>query len=285
MINNHTIAILLATYNGGLFLNEQLESLFAQTCQDWELYVHDDCSTDNTIAIVKEYQSRFSGKIHLLEDQISKGRGAKESFMWLLQHVESQYYAFCDQDDIWLPNKIELTFARLMEEEKRNPNVPLMVYTDLTIADSECTPQASYWKSSKMDDEWFDSFDSYIAQFGRCMGCTSMINHRVKEVSFPMNEKVWGHDYWLALKTCATGGKCISIPVETILYRQHGSNTSGGAPVYDTKWWFVRKLKRLDGLIAQYQQQYAFIKEVTNVSWCRFLSSKIHILFYRFTHS
>lgn len=285
MKNSHSIAILLATYNGGRFLREQLDSLFAQTCQDWELFVHDDCSQDDTVPIIEEYQSRFHGRIHLLEDQITKGRGAKDSFMWLLDHVESRYYAFCDQDDIWLPQKLQLTFERMIQVEKKSPAVPLMVYTDLTIADSECKPIASYWKSSKMDDVWFDSFDSYIAQFGRCMGCTSLINQRVKEVAIPMNEKVWGHDYWLALKTCACGGKCVSIPVETILYRQHGSNTSGGAPVYDSRWWFVRKLKRVDSIIAQYRNQYAFIKEVADVPLRRFLASKIHILMYRFTHS
>ena len=99
------IAILLATYNGGQYLREQLDSLFAQTNQDFRIVIHDDGSTDNTVEIINEYKEKYPERIEVLD---GKPKGTpKANFMYLLSEVEADCYFFCDQDDVWLPTKVE----------------------------------------------------------------------------------------------------------------------------------------------------------------------------------
>ena len=107
------IAILLSTYNGSKYLREQLNSIIDQTVKDWILYVRDDGSTDETIDIIKEYVSLYPN-INYIED--IQNLGSARSFMKLLSLVEADHYMFCDQDDVWLPTKIEVS---LMEMKKQ----------------------------------------------------------------------------------------------------------------------------------------------------------------------
>ena len=127
------IAILLATYNGARFIREQIDSIKDQTYKDWDLYVRDDGSTDNTVSIIQEYEN-MNPNIHLFEDE-EKHIGAKNSFMKLLSAIDSDYYMFCDQDDIWLPTKIEHSVDLLEKTEKKYPNKPIIVHTDVTVVD------------------------------------------------------------------------------------------------------------------------------------------------------
>ena len=127
--NNHSIAILMATYKGAKYLSAQIDSILAQTNHDWELFVHDDCSPDDTMVILKGYELKYPKLIHVMP-QSQRFGGARDNFMWMLENVESEYYMFCDQDDIWLPYKIEVTYDKIKEEERNAPNIPLMVYTD-----------------------------------------------------------------------------------------------------------------------------------------------------------
>ena len=90
------LAILLSTYNGERFLREQLDSLFNQRYSDFTLYVRDDGSTDTTVDIIHEYQTKHENVI-LLHDPWQH-RGASGSFMWMLQQIEADFYMFCDQD-------------------------------------------------------------------------------------------------------------------------------------------------------------------------------------------
>ena len=128
-----TIAILMATYNGEKYLGEQIDSLLAQTYKDWHLYIHDDGSTDNTNAILQEYAQKHSN-IHVLEYESQ--RGAMRNFLSLLQRVEADYYMFCDQDDVWLKEKVELSFEEMKRQEAACQGKPIIVYTDLYVTDA-----------------------------------------------------------------------------------------------------------------------------------------------------
>ena len=118
VVNNKLVAILLATYNGEKFLVEQLDSLMSQSFKDFNVYVHDDGSTDSTCQILDQFCSRYDN-IFLLDDP-QNNRGAKGSFEWLLENVESNYYMFCDQDDFWLKDKVTNTLTKLREIEIGN---------------------------------------------------------------------------------------------------------------------------------------------------------------------
>ena len=131
------IAILMATYNGEKYLREQIDSLLNQTCQDWHLYVHDDGSKDGTVNIVKSYAERYPDKVTLL-DYPPQG-GACRNFLSLLEKAEARYYMFCDQDDVWLPEKIALSLEEMKRQEALHLQKPVVIHTDLHIVDDKLT--------------------------------------------------------------------------------------------------------------------------------------------------
>ena len=133
MIKNSTsIAILMATYNGEQFIREQLDSLFAQTYTDWTLFVRDDGSTDNTISIIECYQKEHHNIVII--DNEGKNLGPFMNFMDLLQKVDSPLYMFIDQDDVWLPHKIENEIAAF-RSLNCDETTPGLVFTNLQLVD------------------------------------------------------------------------------------------------------------------------------------------------------
>ncbi|MDD4782006.1 MAG: glycosyltransferase, partial [Tissierellia bacterium] len=128
------IDILLASYNGEKYIGEQIESILNQTYQDWFLYIKDDCSIDNTLDIALEYERKYIDKIKVIKSDIPSG-SAKNNFFSMLPYSQNDYIMTCDQDDIWLPNKIELTFNKMKDVEKENSNIPILIHTDLKVVD------------------------------------------------------------------------------------------------------------------------------------------------------
>jgi len=107
------IDILMATYNGGLYLERQILSLLGQTYSNWKLIIHDDGSNDESITVIKKYE-KLDSRISLIEDGIKFGNAGK-NFIHLLQFSNSKYVIFCDQDDIWLENKLEVLYRKITE--------------------------------------------------------------------------------------------------------------------------------------------------------------------------
>ena len=242
--NNHKIAILLATYNGAKYIREQLDSLFQQSCGDFHLYVHDDGSTDDTLKIIEEYRQKYSDRVTVLEDS-QKHKGAARSFMTLLQEVDSDYYMFCDQDDIWLSNKVELTLARMKEIEGTTRNAagtaPVVVATDLKVVDEQLTPiKDSFNADLKIDV--FRKHSELICVRHVVTGCTMMFNRAAKEVSLPISPRATMHDEWVALCVHFNGGIISILDEATMLYRQHTSNTLGANQA--SKGFFERAIAR-----------------------------------------
>ncbi len=234
---SHQIAILLATYNGAKYIREQLDSLFQQSCDDFHLYIRDDGSKDDTLKIVEEYRQKFSDRITVLEDS-QKHKGAAKSFMTLLQEADSDYYMFCDQDDIWLPTKVEKTLARMKEIEG---TAPVLVATDLKVVDEQLSPiKDSFNADLKIDV--FRKHPELICVRHVVTGCTMMFNRAAKEASLPMSPRATMHDEWVALSVHFKGGIISILDETTILYRQHTSNTLGANQA--SKGFFERATAR-----------------------------------------
>jgi glycosyltransferase involved in cell wall biosynthesis len=216
------IDILLATYNGEKYLNQQIDSILAQTCKDWRLLIRDDLSTDNTIDIIKNYTSKYPDKTRLIED--NKGHlGLVRNFGALLEATQSEYIMFCDQDDVWLPNKIELIINVMKAAQKRDPDSPILVHSDLRVVDENLNIIAdSFWKLIGIDPQTANSLDKLIIR-NAVTGCAMMINRRAKEVSTPLPAEVKIHDWWIAMNV-AKAGQILFVPVPSSLYRQHGGN-------------------------------------------------------------
>ncbi len=143
---NPTVAVLMATYNGERYVAEQIQSILRQTYPAWTLFVRDDGSQDGTAGIVEQFALQHSTRIRVVPNQ--EGRlGVDKNFSTLLGAAEAEYYMFCDQDDVWLPNKIENTLACMQSLEKdEGDRTPLLVYTDLRPVDEHLREiDASIW--------------------------------------------------------------------------------------------------------------------------------------------
>lgn len=224
MHSTDKIAILMATYNGEKYICQQIDSILSQTCKDWELYIHDDGSTDNTIAAVESYVEKYPNKIHLIDGK-STG-GAKYNFFYMFGQVEATYYMTCDQDDVWLDKKIELTYDKMLTIENK-ADVPCLVYTELRVVDSELNTIADTMSGYQSLDCHKRTINQFILQ-NSVTGCTMMVNRALRDKMLRITDidNTIMHDWWAAL-VAAQFGKTTFIDEPTILYRQHGDNSLG----------------------------------------------------------
>ena len=163
MRNKKNIAILMATYNAEKYLHAQIDSILSQTCKDWHLFIHDDGSKDNTMVILRAYADNYPQEITLLD--YPPQHGAWRNFLSMLNKVESNYYMFSDQDDVWLPEKIETEYKAIKKlEDKEGKNKPIVVYSDLIVTDSELnTISPSLWKIAGIYPQLINSFNDMAA--------------------------------------------------------------------------------------------------------------------------
>lgn len=256
------ISILLSTYNGEKYLADQLESILHQSYSGWVLYIRDDGSIDQTVAVIKGYQKKYPEKIIFFEDDLSLG--VKGSFFKLLANVESDFYMFCDQDDIWLPGKVEHAIASITALAGYKGEVPCLLFTDLTVVDSELKViSPSFWRLQSLIPEISEDWQSLLSQ-NVVTGCTTIFNDRAKYVcleNFPGFECL--HDHWLAV--CVSKFGRIGWNRDShILYRQHASNVAGARKF--GFYYLLRKLKDLRRLYRFYSESSkVFQSETTPV--------------------
>jgi glycosyltransferase involved in cell wall biosynthesis len=226
-----TIDVLLTVYNGMPFIADQLRSLQAQTHEDWRLWVRDDGSSDGTWDAVRA-AARLDARIRPVERGGARHVGARDGFAWLLEHADdgrSGYVMFCDQDDVWLPGKIEVTLAAMRRAEaEEGPSRPVLVHTDLTVVDAGLRViDPSFWYYQGIRPE-LNRLNRLLYQ-NTVTGCTAMINRPLRRLALPIPEQAVMHDWWLAL--VASGlGRVVPLREPTILYRQHGRNDTGARP-------------------------------------------------------
>ena len=219
------ISIALCTYNGERYLKEQLDSFLRQKLLPYEIVACDDASTDSTVKILEDFARKapFPIRIYRSEQNI----GLIQNFSKAASLCTGDYIAFSDQDDIWLPDRLDASFHRMKEAEREyGSDIPLLVYSDLSLIDFEgrCLG-LSFMKYKKISPSDFDSLRKLLAQ-NIIAGCTSLCNKSLLQVSLPFPEVVTNHDGWFAL-VAASIGKIIFIPEALVLYRQHESNAIG----------------------------------------------------------
>jgi glycosyltransferase involved in cell wall biosynthesis len=234
MEKTYPIQILLACYNGEKYLREQLDSLLQQSEANFEILARDDASSDQTLAILKEYREKFPEKITLLP---SKYRlGVIGNFDTLLEAASADYILFSDQDDVWLKNKVRLIYEALKEGEATwGKSTPLLVHTDLMVTDSKKNIlHPSFWKYSRINPFRGKSLSRLLVQ-NTVTGCAMGINRALAHVAAPIPSDASMHDWWIAL-AAAFSGHIIPLREPSILYRQHENNTLGAkAPSFKRK--------------------------------------------------
>ncbi len=229
-LTGDTIDILLATYNGESFLEEQLDSIAAQTHGDWRLIARDDGSTDRTPEILQAFRTRHPDKVVVLEDR-DGNLGLVRNFSHLMERSDAPYAAFCDQDDVWIPEKLELSLAKMRELERQHgAETPLLVFTDLAVVDEELKViSSSFWRYQGLSPERCNSLARLLLQ-NVVTGCTALLNSALVDLSGPVPDAAKVHDWWAALVATAFGTLGY-VDRPTVLYRQHGENLIGARPL------------------------------------------------------
>jgi glycosyltransferase involved in cell wall biosynthesis len=217
MNNTKSISIALAVYNGEKYLEELLKSLEEQTVKPRELIVIDDCSSDASLKIINDFQFSFEKKIFSNKEN----RGPVYTFKKLNGLCQGDFIAFCDQDDIWLPKKLEYSLARIKQVEN---NIPGVVFSDLSMINEEGKlVQNSFWKQMAIEP---NKFSLTHILFGNIItGCTALINKSMANELLKMPLNVMMYDHWIAL-IAYTFGKFFFIEEPTVLFRTHRQNVT-----------------------------------------------------------
>ncbi len=225
------VDIICATYDGAVFLPAFLRSLGAQTHPEWRLWVRDDGSSDDTVALLRA-ESEADARIRVIADDDAR-LGATRSFNRLLTLLpaDADYVMCADQDDVWFADKIERTLGAMRHAEtQRGSTRPTLVHTDLVVVDAQLRViDASFWAYSGFDPE--PATLRRIAVRNVATGATIMMNRALRELVGDPPRGAYFHDWWYAC-VAAAFGHVIALREPTMLYRQHGANAVGArAPI------------------------------------------------------
>lgn len=265
------IDILLSTYNGAKYLSALLESIEKQTYTDWHILVRDDGSTDNTVDLLQQWAKRHPRKMTI---HTGKNIGCLHSFAELMTLADkNSYIMFADQDDIWLPYKIQHAMEVMLRTEEDKNNCPIVICTDLKVVNNQLQPIApSLWEYAKIKAGLLAS-SSYLNIFNCATGCTMLLNKQALQAALPIDtKKAVMHDYWTVLKVQHAGGIILPLPQADILYRQHHDNEIGAyhyTPIFQRSPNYIKQSFRLN-------RQYFFqAKTINNISLIHYLWLKL----------
>jgi len=214
------VAILLCTYNGQEFLQEQLDSFVVQTHANWVLYVSDDGSTDNTLQIIENFAKRVGEERVILFKGPRKGFAA--NFLSLIHHdeIKADYFSFSDQDDVWLPEKLEVSLNWLKQQPE---NIPALYCSRTILIDAK-------GRAFGQSDLFLKppSFANALVQsIGG--GNTMILNRAARNLvsAHSPEDGIVSHDWWVYIVVSGNEGAIKYDPKSYVLYRQHGDNLVG----------------------------------------------------------
>lgn len=217
------VKIVMATYNGERYVREQMDSLLGQTYPYIEVEVCDDGSTDDTLGIIREYQEKDDRVTLHVNDS---NQGYVKNFLEGMKRSREPYIMLCDQDDIWNPDKVELTLRAMRKAEEVSDGKPILVYTDASIFNSNTKEvEGRFHQNSHLNTKKVDT--AHLLMENKVIGCTAMLNQAVLPYLSELPDEIRVHDWWLAL-ICGHFGRIVYVPEPTLLYRQHSDNMIGG---------------------------------------------------------
>lgn len=214
------IDILMATYNGEKYLKEQIDSILNQTYTNFRLVISDDASSDNTAQILDSYKEKDK-RIEVYKQK--ENLGSTKNFEFLLSKVQSKYYMFSDQDDVWYDTKIESTYAKMVQGSYG------LVCTDLNLVDSNLNSLGDSFNHKMKKLYKLRRYDDYrlVQLYNVVTGCTIMSKKEyIKYIlPFPENKNIL-HDHFIPL-VVSMRAKIGYLDTPTMSYRQHQNNQVG----------------------------------------------------------
>lgn len=220
MTTQSKVAILLCTYNGQEFLQEQLNSFGVQTHSNWVLYVSDDGSTDGTLQIIGNFAKKV-GKDRVIIFQGPR-KGFAANFLSLIHHVEieADYFSFADQDDIWLPEKLEVALNWLKQQTK---NIPALYCSRTILIDAK----GKVFGQSDLFSRPPSFANALVQSIGG--GNTMVLNRAARNLVSAHSPEagIVSHDWWVYILISGNEGNINYDHAGYVLYRQHGGNLVG----------------------------------------------------------
>ena len=232
------VAVLLCTYNGQRYLSDQLDSVAAQTYPNWVIWVSDDGSQDNTLSILAEYRSKWSnGRLSIVQ---GPRRGFVANFLSLScrDDIHAEYYAFCDQDDVWEGDKLQRALDWL---QSIHEDIPALYCSRTRLVDADNQPLglSPHFHQSPC---FIHALTQNIAS-----GNTMVFNHAacllLRESG--QNVPVVAHDWWLYLLVTGVGGKVFYDASPMLRYRQHSGNLVGMKTHWSARLLRLRTLREV----------------------------------------
>lgn len=236
------ISVAMATYNGGKFLEEQLDSILSQTLRPAEIIICDDQSTDDTPKILESYQKRGLLNYYINEERLGFIGNFKKAVSLC---NPGNYIALSDQDDIWLPSKLSLA-AKYMQKIDGSDS-PAIIYSDLILVDQNKNLINPSFRAELGQGGYIYCLETLF--FGCFVnGCTMLMNPAMCSYfqSIPVKGAL-NHDTWISM-IAYTFGKSDIIPEPQVYYRSHANNATevGG----------FKKKRRLSRLITEIIQSF-----------------------------
>lgn len=247
------VSVAMAAYNGEAYLESQLDSILAQLKEQDEVVVSDDGSRDATLAILTEYQKK-DPRIRLVQ---GPGQGIKKNVECALKHTRGVYIFLADQDDIWLPGKVERVLECFREQ-----SVFVVIHDAQVFAGDD---------NRKMIMESFFQFrgagpgvlknivkNSYI-------GCCMAIRRELLPVICPIPDKIEMHDQWIGILGDYYAGNSYFLREPLLLYRRHGDNSSSM-----THYGLVRMMRNRVVFFIQFWRRILHIRQKKTGIWGKF---------------
>ncbi len=260
------IGIVLATYNGEKYLTQMLDSLVAQTRQADFIVAVDDGSKDNTPAILKSYENRLPLQVTIL----GKNSGHRAAFSKALELAQPQLddndlIALADQDDVWLPQKLEFLENEIQDKA--------LIFGDAQVVDADGKIMADSWRSySKIEKKI--SMEQQIAGINNVTGCLSLFRASLLKTILPIPEGVTVHDRWIAMIADRQGG-IAAIDAPVVQYRIHSNNAVGGvaAPsmskTLETQIQWIQTILDNVGKLSLTKKEIRFAKKLLGLAKAR----------------
>ena len=213
------VCVLMSTYNGEQYIAQQLESILNQKDVEVYIIISDDGSCDKTVSIIRDYQKKYLDKIELVEGE---NAGVQKSFSKLINMAKDKpfdYFAFADQDDKWLNEKL-ITAVNILKD--KSFDLPQLYFSNLCAADDKLNELGNIYSANSVIMQKKGALTRNFAY-----GCTCVFNKKAVEMyAKNYNARMWMHDYWLYL-ICLYIGEVYYDNTSYILYRQHSNNTVG----------------------------------------------------------
>jgi len=240
------VSIPLAAFNGASYISQQISSILCQSVANFELIIIDDCSTDGTCEIVKNYLS--DPRITLSVN--TTNLGYKRNFEKAIKKCKGEFIALADQDDIWHPDKLAILLDNIASND--------LIHSDAELIDGDNNIIDSSF--SRYSSKSLDTSPRNILLNGSVTGCTCMFRADILKVVLPFPTGDFVHDRWVSL-VASFGGGIIYLDSPLIQYRQHTCNVSGAS---SSSWSFLKvknaifETSRVEGIM----QHYSFASHV-----------------------